>query len=225
MCSLLFSVIEIYSHEDWIKNQNFALGASVEKDTSQSSQLVFGITMVEPCKMRDDEPVRVEGEEGSLHDENGSMFGMWGDFLHQSFQSLTQTESVSTTSTSSKDCCSTSQHSRVRSYSDMSRRDYMKHGRTRQRSDSSTIATWSQASCCSPPQLVVPKPPLHSPKSACNLPSEQEHRHVATALHSHLFPDDIGRQVIIVRDETRSPNAFQIAHQDDEDDLDEDIWF
>jgi len=67
--------------------------------------------------------------------------------------------------------------------------------------------------------------PPSSTISLCDSPEEQEWRPLATAIHSHLLPDDIGRQVIIVRDKRRSPTAFQKALEGDEDDLDDEPWF
>lgn len=62
-----------------------------------------------------------------------------------------------------------------------------------------------------------------SPSSAQDFPMEEpEYRPLATALHSYLLHDDVGRRVIIVCSKRRS-NTFH-KRLDDEDFSDE-PWF
>lgn len=113
---------------------------------------------------------------------------------------------------------------RIRSFSDMSRRDFMKHSTARQASDSSTIASSSQTSCYS--LHSAPIPPFQSPASTSAFSQEpQESRPVATALNSHLFHDDEERTVIIVRGNRKLTGSLRKALEDNDDDSEDDLWF
>lgn len=87
--------------------------------------------------------------------------------------------------------------------------------------DSSTIVSSSHVSFQSP----EPPSPPQSPTTVNEFLQEEEpeYKPLATAIHSHLLHEDIGRQVIIVCTSKRRSSAFHKGL--DAEDLSDDPWF
>jgi hypothetical protein len=109
---------------------------------------------------------------------------------------------------------------------DIRRRDLYKHAAS---SDSLTI-TSAPPQAFSDDRSVSKSPPPQSPTCTSHFPHEEsspqyECRPLATAIHSHLLSDDIGRRVVIVRGNRAKPTAFHLDDDDDDDLLNDDPWF